>query len=47
MFWRRKPVARRTAEQMSVAGGILEEILNTGENSLPLDDRVGALARLR
>ena len=25
----------------------MEEILNTGENSLPLDDRVGALARLR
>jgi len=46
MFWRR-PVARRPAEQMSVAGGILEQISSFGEGTLPLDERLGALARLR
>ncbi len=47
MFWRRKTVARRTAEQMSMAGGILEQILNAAENAMPLEERVAALARLR
>jgi proteasome-associated ATPase len=47
MFWRRKTVARRTAEQMSVAEGMLTEILNGGEGAAPLDDRVAILGRLR
>jgi proteasome-associated ATPase len=32
---------------MSVAGGMLEEIINAGEGALPLDERVAILARLR
>ena len=39
-------MARRTAEQMSMAGGILEQILSA-EGSAPLDERVAALAQLR
>ena len=46
MFWRRK-VARRQAEQMSVAGSMLESIVNAEEGSLPLDERLAILARLR
>ena len=46
MFWRRI-VARRQAEQMSVAGSMLEEIANADESSLPLDERLAILARLR
>jgi proteasome-associated ATPase len=32
---------------MSVAGGMLEEIMNSGEGTMPLDGRVEFLARLR
>jgi len=40
-------MARRTAEQISVAGSMLEEIVNPQEGALPLDERLAVLARLR
>jgi proteasome-associated ATPase len=40
-------MARKAAEQMSVAGSMLEEIANAEEGSLPLDERLAVLARLR
>ncbi len=42
-----KPVARNNAEQMSMAASMLEEIGSTEEGSLPLDERLAVLARLR
>src|ERR1035441_5762567 len=47
MFWRRRPVARRPAEQTSMLGGMLEEIANGQDGSLPLDERLAILQRLR
>ena len=46
MFWR-KTVARKQAEQMGVAGSMLDQIANAAEGSLPLDERLVILARLR
>lgn len=40
-------MSRRQAEQMAVAGSMLEEIANAEEGSLPLDERLLILARLR
>ncbi|MGD0788046.1 MAG: AAA family ATPase [Terracidiphilus sp.] len=39
-------MARRGAEQGSMAGSMLEEIVNGAEGSLPLDERVAVLQRL-
>ena len=47
MFWRRKPVTRRSAEQSSMAGRMLEEVIEAGEAGLGMDERLAALARLR
>lgn len=46
MFWRRKPVARKTVEQSSIATPMLEELIEAGD-SLPLDERLALLERLR
>ena len=40
-------MARRAAEQMSVADGILEAIAGAEDGSLPLEERLAHLARLR
>jgi len=40
-------VPRNNAEQMSMAARMLEEIGSTEEGSMPLDDRLALLARLR
>ncbi|MGD0736460.1 MAG: ATP-binding protein [Terracidiphilus sp.] len=40
-------MARKTAEQMSVAGNMLEEVVNAEEGALPLDERLAVLTRLR
>jgi proteasome-associated ATPase len=40
-------VPRETAEQMSVAGRMLDEILSAEDGYLPLDERLAILARLR
>jgi len=47
MFWRREPVTRKSAEQGSIAGRMLQEVIDAGESGLPLDERVAVLARLR
>ncbi len=46
MFWR-KTVARKRAEQMGDAGSMLDQVANAAEGSLPLNDRLEALSRLR
>jgi proteasome-associated ATPase len=40
-------MAHKAAEQMSVAGSMLEEIANAQEGSLPLEERLAVLTRLR
>jgi hypothetical protein len=40
-------MAHKTAEQMSVAVSMLEEIANAQEGSMPLEERLAVLTRLR
>ncbi len=40
-------MARKAAEEMSVAGSMLEEIANAPEGSMPLEERLAVLTRLR
>jgi proteasome-associated ATPase len=47
MFWRRKPVARKAAEENSVVARLLEELSKVGDDSAPFDQCLAVLASLR
>ena len=47
MFWRTRPVARKTAEENGAASCIAEELNRIGDDSVPIDERLAMLMHLR